>query len=71
MVVSVPLPCVPSSQVAVQSTVMVELGESAASSVAVSDWVNDWFAAVGGAACSTGDAPTDNVCVLRVPWVVE
>ena len=70
MVLSVPVTKVESVQVALQFTLMVELGERAARSAADSVCVNVCSAAAGGVAFAVGDAAMDNVVVLRVPWVV-
>ena len=71
VVLSVPLPGVPSDHVALQCTLMVELGVSAASCAAVRVWVNVWCAALGGVEFVVGDAAMDRAVVLRMPWVVE
>ena len=71
MVVSVPVTWVESVQVALQFTLMVELGERAARSAADSVWVNVCSVAAGGVALAVGDAAMDKVVVLRVPWDVE
>jgi hypothetical protein len=68
---NVPVRGVESVQVALQFTLMVELGERAARSAALSVCVNVWDVAAGGVAFSVGDAVMDRAVVLSVPWDVE
>jgi hypothetical protein len=64
LVLSVPLPTVPSVHVALQSTLIVV---AAASSEAVNVCVNDWDVAAGGDALATDDAAMARAVVLSVP----